>query len=378
MPDLQGVFREYGNAFRQNNYISPEQQKAIDAILSCRTEILGAHIDQCDECGHLQISYNSCRNRHCPKCQTFAKEDWIDRQRGNLLDIQYFHIVFTIPSELNPTFMQNQDRLYGLLFKAASESIIELCADKKYLGATPGLTTILHTWGQNLHYHPHIHCIVTGGGLNSIGNWVNSGKKFFLPVKVLSRKFRGKFMSLFKSENLEFFGQEVYLAESNNFDAFISELYRKEWVVYCKETFKCAAKVLDYFGRYTHRVAISNERIIGIENGYIAFRWRDYSDGNKTKLMKLLANEFIRRFLNHVLPLGFRKIRHYGLLAPRNKNKRIILCRRLTGTRFVVKIETTYEKLIRIFGKDFDLCPHCKKGHLRKPPPSTALMNTAI
>jgi hypothetical protein len=266
--------------------------------------------------------------------------------------------------------MQNQDKLYSLLFKAASATVMELCEDKKYLGATPGMTAILHTWGQNLSYHPHIHCIVTGGGLNKIGEWVNSRKKFFLPVKVLSRKFRGKFLSLLSKGKLEFYGQEVYLSDSESLGSFVSELYRKDWVVYCKETFKNAEKVLGYFGRYTHRVAISNDRIIKIENGNIQFRWRDYSDGNKNKLMSLPANAFIRRFLNHVLPSGFRKIRHYGLLAPRNKNKRLTLCRKLTGTRYVVKAETTIEKLIRIFGTDFNLCPCCNKGRLGRSPPA--------
>ena len=370
MPELQDIFREFGNAFRQNNYISPEQQKAIDAVLSCRTEILGAHIDQCDECGHLEISYNSCRNRHCPKCQTFAKEVWVDRQRQNLLDIQYFHVVFTIPSELQPTFFQNKHKLYKMLFNAASESILQLCADEKYLGATPGITAIMHTWGQNLHYHPHIHCIVTGGGMNDSGMWVNSRKKFFLPVKVLSRKFRGKFMSLLKKEQLEFYGQEVSLADAQNYDSFINNLYSKDWIVYCKKPFKSADKVIRYLGRYTHRIAISNERIMSVDDGFVTFRWRDYKDGNTVKLMKLAVDEFIRRFLMHVLPSGFRKIRHYGIFAPRNKTKRIVLCKKLTGTRFIVKPETTVEKLARIFGSDFNLCPCCQKGHLSRASPS--------
>jgi len=369
MIELQHIFQQYGDAYRNANILTAEQLKALKAILTCRTAAQGAHVDRCDECGFEQISYNSCRNRHCPKCQTFAKEEWIDRQKQNLIDRRYFHVVFTIPAELRPLFYQNQDKLYSLLFKAASETLQELCADKKFLGAKPGITVVLHTWGQNLSYHPHLHCIVTGGGLTELGTWKDSRKKFFLPVKVLSRKFRGKLLYYLKKEDLEFYGSLDHLNDANQFSAFFQDMYCKDWVVYCKPPFGNAQKVIDYLGRYTHRVAISNNRLIDMSDGSVTFNWRDYSDGNKQKTMKVAADEFIRRFLFHILPNGFRKIRHFGLFASRDKKKRLALCKRLTGTRISEVIESTLERLVRIFGENFNLCPVCKSGHLSRASP---------
>ncbi len=326
-------------------------------IMNCRTAALGAHIDTCDNCGHTRISYNSCRNRHCPKCQTFAKEQWIDKQKKNLLNTSYFHAVFTVPSELNPTFRHQQSAMYALLFQAASETVLELCADRKYLGATPGITAILHTWGQNLQFHPHIHMIVTGGGLTPDRKWRASSKRFFLPVRVLSAKFRGKFLALLK----------------NRFSAIDKNLldicYQQKWVVYCKPPFDNAGMVVSYLGRYTHRVAISNSRILSLQNGTVTFRWRDYTHGNQEKLMTLDAGEFIRRFLLHILPAGFRKIRHYGLFASRNKGNRLALCRRLTNTLQPVQNLSPLALLERMLGKDFNLCPCCKLGHFSREPP---------
>jgi hypothetical protein len=353
MIELQDIIQQYGNAYRETHSLSPVQSKAMHAILTCRTAAQGAHVDRCNECGFVQISYNSCRNRHCPKCQTFAKEEWIDKQKQNLINRRYFHVVFTAPAELRPVFLQNQDKLYALLFKVASETLLELCADKKYLGAKPGITAILHTWGQNLSYHPHMHCVVTGGGLTDLGAWKDSRKKFFLPVKVLSRKFRGKFLSYLKQAGL----------------SFDSALYQKEWVVYCKPPFGNAQKVIDYLGRYTHRVAISNNRLIEMKDGFVTFRWMDYSDGNKQKTLRISAEEFIRRFLMHILPKGFRKIRHFGLFASRDKKKRLSMCKFLTGTHFFAAIESTLERLVRIFGENFNLCPCCNLGHLSRASP---------
>jgi len=370
MVELQDIFRRHGAEYLESYILSTVQAKAMKAILSCRTAALGAHVDRCDECGFEQISYNSCRNRHCPKCQTFAKEQWIDKQQINLLNAQYFHVVFTVPDDLHPLFYQNQKRMYGLLFKAASETLMELCADPKYLGAMPGITAVLHTWGQSLHYHPHLHCIVTGGGLAEGNRWVHSRKKFFLPVKVMSRKFRGKFLHLLKKEILDFFGGAEHLSDPSHFSAIVDTLYKKDWVVYCKKPFGNAAKVIAYLGRYTHRVAISNNRIAKLENGLVSFRWRDYKDHNRMKTMSLTAEEFIRRFLMHVLPSGFRKIRHYGLFASRDKSRRLTLCRRLTRTkRFLVQKISAMEKLAAILGKDFNLCPRCGIGHLCRDPP---------
>lgn len=314
MPEVQDIFRLYGEAYRETHKLPLPVLKATSAIECCRTAQLGGHTDICDECGYTKISYNSCRNRHCPKCQNLAKERWIDNQKSDLLDVGYFHVVFTIPDALNTLVFQNQKELYSLLFRAVAETLQELSADKKYLGATVGFTSILHTWGQNLMYHPHLHCIVPGGGLNSIGKWVSSPKKFFLPVKALSRKFRGKFLFYLKQAKLDFFGEQSYLSTPDNFNAFLSLLYKKEWYVYCKPPFKDAACVVEYLGRYTHRVAISNSRILNIENGNVCFKWRDYKDNNKWKVMTVSAAEFIRRFLIHILPARFMKIRHYGLL----------------------------------------------------------------
>jgi hypothetical protein len=369
MIELQDIILQYGDAYRETHSLTEVQAKAMNAILTCRTAAQGAHVDRCDECGHEQISYNSCRNRHCPKCQAFAKEEWIDRQKQNLVGCRYFHVVFTVPADLRMIFFQNQDVLYGLLFKAASETLLELCANKKYLGAKPGITMVLHTWGQNLSYHPHLHCIVTGGGLTDLGEWKDSRKKFFIPVRVISRKFRGKLLYFLKQETLQFYGCLSHLNDANQFSAFLDKLYHTDWVVYCKPPFGNAQKVIDYLGRYTHRVAISNNRLIEANDGFVAFRWRDYRDGNKQKTMRVAADEFIRRFLSHVLPSGFRKIRHFGLFASRDKKKRLALCRFLTGIRIVAVVESTLERLKRIFGEDFNLCPLCKSGHLARASP---------
>jgi len=369
MIELQDIFRQYIASYQSTHHLNAVQIKAINAIISCRTSALGAHIDRCDECGFEQISYNSCRNRHCPKCQMLAKEDWIDRQKQNLLDCKYFHIVFTIPADLRPLFFQQQQPIYKLLFKAASETLLELCADKKYLYAKPGITAILHTWGQNLSYHPHLHCIVTGGGLSERDFWINGRKKFFLPIKVLSRKFRGKLLYyLRQQQDLQFFGSLEQLNDAEYYDAFLKKLYNIDWVIYCKPPFGNAQKVIDYLGRYTHRVAISNNRIISVKDGLVSFWWRDYSDNNKQKIMTLPVEEFIRRFLMHILPLGFRKIRHYGLFASKDKGKRLILCKRLTGTQ-IIERESIYERLVRILGIDFNLCPNCHVGRLSRASP---------
>lgn len=357
MIEIQEIFKQFGGEYLDAHTLSPAQMKAFCAIQNCRTSTLGAHIDTCDECGFEKISYNSCRNRHCPKCQTVTREQWIDKQNQYLLNTGYFHVVFTLPEKLNAVMLRNQELAYKLFFKAVSETLLELCTDKKYLGARPGITAVLHTWGQNLSFHPHIHCIVTGGGLTPEVKWQSSRKKFFLPVKVLSRKFRGKFLFFLKQAGLP----------------FDSALYRDEWVVYCKPPFKNVSKVIEYLGRYTHRVAISNSRILGLKNGKITFSWRDYRDGNKKKTMTVTAQEFIRRFLLHVLPSGFRKIRHYGILASRDKTKKISLCRKLTRTKFKANIPATaLERLQKMLGADFDRCPCCGIGHLARASPVKA------
>lgn len=360
MLELQDIFLAHGDSYRHTHKLSHDQHKVMSAIEKCRTSALGGHTDICSECGYTKVSYNSCRNRHCPKCQMLAKERWIDNQRSDLLDVGYFHVVFTLPSELNGIVYQNQKALYNLLFKASSETLSELAFDQKYLGARIGLTSVLHTWGQNLMHHPHVHCIVPGGGQNILGKWVSSKKKFFIPVKVLSRKFRGKFLYHLQQAQLEFHGSQEYLKNELALQNLIDALYSKEWIVYCKPPFKDAACVVEYLGRYTHRVAISNNRILSMEKGMVSFKWRDYRDGNQWKVMTLMAYEFIRRFLVHVLPKGFLKIRHYGFLGNRNKSKKLMICKQLTHTAIMKKKKaSTLELISKLLGRDICKCPAC-------------------
>jgi hypothetical protein len=369
MIEVQDIFQRYGTDFIDAHLPPPHVQKAVRAIINCRTAALGGHTDVCEECGYTHISYNSCRNRHCPKCQALSKERWIAARQVELLPVPYFHVVFTLPSGLDAVVFQNQETLYHLLFKAAQETIRELARDKKYLGAEIGLTAMLHTWGQNLTLHPHIHMIVPGGGLTADGKWIGSRKKFFIPVKVMARKFRGKFLYYFKKAKLDFKGSIEYLKDAAQFDNFASSLYEKDWYVYCKRPFKTTSSVLEYLGRYTHRIAISNHRIISCENGQVVFRWRDYRDGNKVKVMTLTADEFIRRFLLHVLPPGFTKIRHYGFLASSVKGVKLAMCMRLLYTTLPVTPTplSTAELIKKLIGIDITVCPVCGSSLYRSP-----------
>jgi hypothetical protein len=372
--EVAEIFRQHGPAYRESHQLSRNGLRVMRAIEVCRTAVLGGHKDQCDHCGHLEISYNSCRNRHCPKCQTLRKERWIEARREDLLPIEYFHVVFTIPSELNPLVSMNRKVLYDLLFRSVSETLTELANDPKHLGAEIGSIGILHTWGQNLMDHPHIHCIVTGGGLSSDrSRWVSSRKGFFIPVRVISALFKGKFLDLlkkcFKSDALVFPDPIRHLKPSEDFERFRNQLYRKKWVVYCKPPFDGVQGVLQYLGRYTHRIAISNNRILNIRNDEVSLLWRDYADQNRQKIMTLKANEFIRRFLLHVLPSRYVRIRHFGLLANRKRKDTIALCRKILGDGKTVtqqndRKETWQEQLFRICGIDVTLCPVCQKGRM--------------
>jgi hypothetical protein len=372
MIELQDIFCEHGADYRKNHRLPLNVLKAMASIEACRTAELGGHIDECDECGHVRISYNSCRNRHCPKCQTLAKERWLEDRKKDLLPVGYFHVVFTIPQELNYLSFTNQKELYSILFKAVSETLLELGRDRKYLGAEIGFTSILHTWGQNLMHHPHIHCVVPSGGLSLDGTrWISCKGDFFIPVKVLSRKFRGKFLYYLKkayySNKLKFIGDNQDLVNIQVFQCFIDKLYKKEWVVYCKPPFSSAEHVLEYLGRYTHRVAISNNRLIFFENGYVTFKWRDYRDNNKQKFMTVTAEEFIRRFLIHVLPDKFMKIRHYGILSNRNRVTKLKKCKGLVGSVFKVTSTaklSSVELLFKLTGVDLNICPCCTKGKM--------------
>ena len=334
--EVADIFRQFGKTYRESRKLPIHMHRVMNAIEKCRTAELGGHVDECDSCGHKKISYNSCRNRHCPKCQGLAREKWINARKEDLLPVKYFHVVFTIPNEINQIALRNQKIIYDILFKASAETLMELTRDNKYLGAETGFISILHTWSQNLMDHPHIHCIIPGGGLSLDGrHWVHSKKKFLLPVKVLSRLFRGKFLFYLKEAwqlgKINFAGKINWLSIERQFQNLINELYQKEWIVYCKQAFKSPMQVIEYLGRYTHRVAISNNRIIKIEQGKVTFQWKDYKDNNKNKFMTIDANEFIRRFLLHILPDKFVKIRHYGLLSNRNRKTKLKSCQRILG-----------------------------------------------
>jgi len=332
--ELADVIREYGAEFLRQwgHVVSPRQRKALHDIGACRTAALGGHVEQCDHCSHRVIAYNSCRNRHCTKCQSTARDEWLAERTKELLPVPYCHVVFTVPEQLAPLALQNQRIFYNLLFRAVAETLQEIAADAQHLGAKIGFLAVLHTWSQNLLHHPHVHCVVPAGGLAPDGSrWIACRPNFFLPVRVLSRLFRGKLLAFlrqaFAGGKLEFFGQLADLAEPSRFQAWLRNSQNTEWVVYAKPPFSGPEDVLQYLARYTHRVAISNGRLQSLENGRVSFRWRDSKAGNQIKTMTLDAVEFIRRFLLHILPTGFVKIRHFGFLASRNRAAALALCR---------------------------------------------------
>jgi len=334
--EVADVFREYGEEFLKQwgHTLSPQQRKALRDIGVCRTAVLGGHVEECDDCAHRLIAYNSCRNRHCPRCQSAARDQWLAERAKELLPVPYCHVVFTIPQQLAPLVLQNQRVCYSLLFRAVSETLQEIAAESRHLRAKVGFLAVLHTWSQNLLHHPHVHCVVPAGGLSADGSrWVACGPNFFLPVRILSRRFRRKFLALlrqaFADGKLEFFGQSADLAELARFQAWLQKSKKTDWVVYAKPPFGGPAHVLKYLARYTHRVAISSSRLLSLENGRVTFRWRDSRHGNRSGTMTLEAVEFIRRFLLHILPSGFVKIRHFGFLANRNRSLALALCRQL-------------------------------------------------
>ena len=332
---------------------------------------MGGHADQCDQCGHLRFFYNSCRNRHCPQCQGIKRAKWVDKLACDLLPVQYFHIVFTIPEEINPIALINQQVLYDILFKAASETVLTLAKEPKYLNSLTGMVTILHTWGQNLMFHPHLHTMVPAGGWNDAGQkWNPSRRKFFIPVRVVSALFRGKFLSFlkeaFKEQKLTFAGSITQLKSKKSFNALLTALYKKDWVVYAKKPFKNSSHIINYLGRYSHRIAISNSRIREVEGDLVTFSMKDYRDGKK-KMIQLNATEFIRRFLLHVLPKGFCKIRYFGLFATRNRTTLLEPCRKAMGKAKVVSMFSgmTWQQILQLVtGKDVDLCPACQSGRM--------------
>ena len=374
--EVADIFRVHGKGYRESlrGEMPLRHHRAMNAIEICRTSVLGGHKDECDTCGAIKISYNSCRNRHCPKCQCLDKERWLESRKHEVLPVNYFHVVFTKPSELSPLTLRNQAVSYKILYKASSETIKELSADINHLGALPGYIGVLHTWSQTLIHHPHIHYIVTGGGVSLDGKrWISCRNDFFIHVKVLSRVFRGKYLYYLKKAyeegKLVFPGLIKDLEIEEAFKSFCSELYQKEWVVYCKPPFKRSEDVIDYLGRYTHRVAITNNRIVKAEDDKVIFKYRDRQDNDKVKSMVLDASEFIRRFMCHILPDGFMKIRHFGIYSNRHKSGKLKKCRELLGVKCdsslkEEKKESWEDLLFRVTGIDPGLCPHCKKGRM--------------
>ena len=322
---IQDIFVTYGDKYIKNHSLSKEQWKVFNSIRNCSTKELGYHICTCEECGEEYFGYNSCRNRHCPMCQNYAREKWIKKESSYLLDSRYFHIITTVPFELNEIFLNNQKICFDILFKATSKSILELCKDPKWLGAMPGITSILHTWGQTIEFHPHIHSIVTGGGLKN-NQWISCNKDYLFKIQVLGSLFRGKFLYYLKHE---FDKLNTRFNNLKSFNKFLEPLYNKTWITYIEPPKGKAENVIEYVGRYSFRVAISNERIKNISNGFVTFEYKDYKDNSKIKEMTITAEEFIRRFLLHVLPNNFTKIKHYGLISNRTKKYNIKLCKLL-------------------------------------------------
>jgi hypothetical protein len=336
--EVADIFRAHGSAWRRARagHLSLGQLKVMSAIERCRTAALGGHVARCEDCAHIQIAYNSCRNRHCPKCQAPAAKDWLAARQAELLPVAYFHVVFTLPAQIADIAYQNKAAIYGILFKAAAETLITIAADPKHLGARIGLTAVLHTWGSALTHHPHVHCIVPGGGLSPAGDsWISCRPGFFLPVRVLSQLFRRLFLEKLAAAHeagcLEFFGAHAKLAEPGAFAAYLAPLRKIKWVVYAKPPFGGPDAVLAYLSRYTHRVAISNSRLIALDDKGVTFKWKDYraKGRDRQKVMTLATDEFIRRFLMHVLPMGFHRIRHYGFLANGGRAENLARAREL-------------------------------------------------
>jgi hypothetical protein len=378
--EVADVFRRYGDTYRDEAgaSLATAQRRVMTAIERCRTAALGAHVEQCDTCGHTRVWFNSCRDRHCPRCQSLARAAWIKDRETDILDTEYFHVVFTVPEEVGSIAYQNKAVVYGILFQAAAETLRTIAADPKHLGAQIGFFAVLHTWGQTLAFHPHLHCVVPGGGLSIDGTrWVSCRPGFFLPVRVLSRLFRRLFLGYLKDAfdtgQLRFSGSLQALSHPHVFADHLRPTQQTEWVVYAKPPFAGPHQVLAYVGRYTHRIAISNNRLLDMEDGHVRFRYKDYRAGRpeSQKTMALAVTEFIRRFLLHVLPPGFHRIRYYGLLGNRHRKAKLARCRQLLGTTCPETISPAslrsqdyrdrYEVLT---GISLRTCPVCGAGRM--------------
>jgi hypothetical protein len=370
--EVADVFRRFGPAYRDRHgaSLSTARWKAMRAIENCRTALLGGHVERCGDCGHQRVAYNSCRNRNCPKCQGLARAQWLEDRQAELLDVPYFHVVFTVPAEIEVIAFQNQTVVYDILFRAASETLRTIAADPRHLGAEIGFLAVLHTWGQNLMHHPHVHCLVPGGGIAPDSKrWIACRQGFFLPVRVLSRMFRGLFLhyleKAFAAGELRFFSAYHPLHEPAAFRRYLTPIHQAEWVVYAKRPFAGPAQVLDYVGRYTHRVAISNNRLLAMDEGKVRFRWKDYRDGDRQKTMTLDGGEFIRRFLIHVLPDGFHRIRYFGFLGNCQRARKLALCRKLLGMAPPGPADPQVDYRDRfeaLTGRSLRECPHCRTG----------------
>jgi hypothetical protein len=374
--EVADVFRRYGDAYRQQHgtSLSTAQRRVMTAIERCRTAALGGHVEQCDACGHQRIFYNSCRNRHCPKCQSLARAQWLEDRRSELLTTPYFHVVFTVPQEIAAIAHFNKGPVYNILFQAAAETLQTIAADPKHLGAELGFFAVLHTWGQTLLHHPHLHCVVAGGGLSADGSrWIACRPNFFLPVRVLARLFRRLFLAslekAFDAKKLTFYGPLQPLCDRRAFQRHLAPARKANWCVYAKTPFAGPEQVLAYVARYTHRVAISNNRLLDIDEGKVRFHWKDYRNGNRQKTMTLAADEFIRRFLRHVLPEGFQRIRYYGFLANRYREQKLARCRQLLAVpqpeppddHAARDYRDQYQELT---GASLTKCPACQRGRM--------------
>jgi hypothetical protein len=372
--ELADILRQSGAAYRGTHRLTYQQDRAIDAIVNCRTAAMGGHVEQCDQCPYTRISYNSCRNRHCPKCQSLARAKWVEARKAELLPVEYFHVVFTIPEQLARIAFHNRKVVYDILFKATAETLATIARDPQHLGAEIGFFAVLHTWGQNLLHHPHLHCVVPGGGLSPDGErWVFCKPGYFLCVKVLSRLFRRLFLeqlrTAFRKGKLRFSGELAELRRQARFTQYLKPLGEAEWVVYAKAPFGGPSRVLDYLGRYTHRVALSNERLLDVKGGQVTFQWKDYraKGREKSRVMTLTSDEFIRRFLIHVLPRGFQRIRFFGLLSNRTRKARLAQCRRLLTAPILDLLPNPgdYSSVRRpLTEQSIRCCPGCGKGKM--------------
>ena len=365
---VNSIFREYADEYLKKYQTDDYTKKIIRAIIDCRTEKLGGHIQKCDNCGEEIELYNSCRNRHCPQCQFMKKEKWVDEKKKDILPFQYFHVVFTLPDKLNPIVYRNKKIIYKLFFDKIKETLLSVAEEEKYFGAVIGFFAILHTWGQKLNLHPHIHCVVPGGGfLSNQNKWKNAPVNYLLPVEVLKQRFRSLFLVELKSL---YYNGGLYLENSiykdkKNFQNLIDEMFKKEWVVYIKESFKNSDSVIEYLSKYTHRIAISNHRIISVKDGIVTFSYKDYEDNNKKKTLSIPVFQFMKRFLTHIVPYRFVRIRYFGLLSNSTKRKNIDRCREYYKIREKKSVKRTWQEILKnVTGVDICVCQKCKKGKM--------------